>query len=114
VLSPVVAAGAAAARCGRAPVGRPQARQIVEDRSGQLGPDAPVLLVIRLHRVLGPFVKVSSGSVRSLTVDQVWAIEQTLANGRLEGWDPDRADVADLIDQALGRLTLTEYVARGS
>jgi len=37
-----------------------------------------------------------------------------LANGRLEGWDPDRADVADLIDQALGRLTLTEYVARGS
>ena len=49
-----------------------------------------------------------------LTADQVWAIEQTLANGRLEGWDPDRADVADLIDQALGRLTLAEYVARGS
>jgi len=49
-----------------------------------------------------------------LTADQVWAIEQTLANGRLEGWDPDRSDVADLIDQALGRLTLTEYVARGT
>ncbi len=49
-----------------------------------------------------------------LTADQVWAIEQTLANGRLEGWAPDRSDVADLIDQALGRLTLTEYVARGS
>ncbi len=41
-----------------------------------------------------------------LTADQVWAIEQTLANGRLEGWAPDRSDVADLIDQALGRLTL--------
>lgn len=49
-----------------------------------------------------------------LTADQVWAIEQTLANGRLEGWDPDRSDVADLIDQALGRLTLTQYVAGGA
>lgn len=37
----------------------------------------------------------------SLTADQVWAIEQGLANGRLEGWDPDRSDVADLIDQSL-------------
>ena len=33
--------------------------------------------------------------------------------GRLEGWDPDRADAADLINQALGRLTLAEYVGRG-
>lgn len=80
VLSPVVAAGAAAARRGRAPVGHPQVRQIVEDRSGQLARTLPVLLVIRLHRVLGPFVKVASGSVRALTVDQAWAIEQTLSN----------------------------------
>ena len=49
-----------------------------------------------------------------LTDAQVWAIEQTLANGRLEGWNPDRADVVDLIDKALGRLTLAEYVTRGS
>jgi hypothetical protein len=49
-----------------------------------------------------------------LTADQVWAIEQTLANGRLEGWDPDRSDVADLIDYTLGKLTRAEYVSRAS
>lgn len=49
-----------------------------------------------------------------LSAELVWAVEQTLANGRLEGWNPDRCEVADLIDNMLGRLTLTEYVARGS
>jgi len=49
-----------------------------------------------------------------LQASHVWAVEQTLANGRLEGWDPDRSDVADLIGYTLGQLTRTEYVARAS
>jgi len=49
-----------------------------------------------------------------LPAARVRAVEQTLANGRLEGWNPDRETVADLIDYTLGRLTRTEYVARGS
>ncbi len=49
-----------------------------------------------------------------LTATQVWAVEQTLANSRLEGWDPDRSEVADLIDYTLGKLTRAEYVSRAS
>lgn len=49
-----------------------------------------------------------------LSAEQGWAVEQTLANGRLEGWDPDRLEVAELIEHASGRSSLAEYVARGS
>lgn len=49
-----------------------------------------------------------------LSAAQVRAVEQTLANGRLEGWDPGRGDIADLIDYTLGGLTRTECVTRAS
>jgi hypothetical protein len=39
-------------------------------------------------------------------------ISDALANGRLEGWEPEREDVADLIDRELGRIDRSEYVRR--
>ena len=47
-----------------------------------------------------------------LGADQVWAVEQALANGRLEGWQPTREEIADLIAGGLGRLSFEDYLAR--
>jgi Antitoxin VbhA len=39
-------------------------------------------------------------------------ISEVLAKGRLEGWDPGRDEVADLIDHELGRIDAAEYALR--
>jgi Antitoxin VbhA len=39
-------------------------------------------------------------------------ISDVLANGRLEGWEPERDDVADLVDRELGRIDSAEYARR--
>jgi hypothetical protein len=44
--------------------------------------------------------------------EQKQRISDALANNRLEGWEPDRDDVADLIDRELGRIDAAEYVRR--
>ena len=47
-----------------------------------------------------------------LTKRQVFDVEQALANGRLEGWQPSREEIADLVDGALGRLSPEEHLQR--
>ncbi len=44
--------------------------------------------------------------------EQRRAVSQALANSRLEGDDPSRQDVADLVDFTAGKLTFDEYMAR--
>lgn len=44
--------------------------------------------------------------------DQKWSVSQALANGRLEGWEPTREEVADLIDRAREVISADEYRAR--
>lgn len=39
-------------------------------------------------------------------------VSDALASGRLDGWEPERDDVADLIDQELGRIDSAEYLRR--
>lgn len=39
-------------------------------------------------------------------------LSDALAIGRLEGWEPDRDDVADLADRELGRIDAREYARR--
>ncbi|GAA2839260.1 antitoxin VbhA family protein [Kribbella solani] len=39
-------------------------------------------------------------------------VSDALANNRLEGWEPQRDDVADLVDCELGRIDVAEYVRR--
>lgn len=41
------------------------------------------------------------------------AIRQAFAANWHEGWEPNRADVEDLTEQARGRLTDDEYLQRG-
>ena len=48
-----------------------------------------------------------------LTDEQKTAVSQTLANSRLEGDNPTRADVANLVDYAAGLVTFDQYMARG-
>lgn len=47
-----------------------------------------------------------------LNEQQRRGVVQALANGHLEGWRPTRAEVADLVDVELGRITDDEYTAR--
>ncbi|MCD2444362.1 hypothetical protein LQ757_18940 [Agromyces sp. SYSU K20354] len=47
-----------------------------------------------------------------LSTEQRTIVVQTLANQWLEGWEPNRADVADLADFVRGALTEAEYDAR--
>lgn len=42
------------------------------------------------------------------------SVSATLANGRLEGYEPSREAVANVIDAALGRVSYEEYMARVS
>lgn len=48
-----------------------------------------------------------------LTDDQASGITNALANGYLEGWQPTREQVADLIAVELGQISEDEYFARG-
>ena len=47
-----------------------------------------------------------------LDAEQQRAVVQMLAAGWHEGWDPNREDVADLIDYTRGAITMDEYEAR--
>ncbi|MGW7681467.1 antitoxin VbhA family protein [Kribbella sp. NPDC054772] len=40
------------------------------------------------------------------------AVLQSLANAWHEGWEPNREDVANLTDRALGRIDKDEYLRR--
>ena len=44
--------------------------------------------------------------------EQKQRVSDALANNRLEGWEPDRDDVADLADRELGRIDTAEYIRR--
>lgn len=39
-------------------------------------------------------------------------LSAVLANGRLEGWEPTRDEVADLVADALGEISEEEYLRR--
>lgn len=47
-----------------------------------------------------------------LTESQRWSVVQSLAAAWHEGWEPNRADVANLTDYAAGRIDHTEYTRR--
>ncbi|ETD30951.1 hypothetical protein W823_21815 [Williamsia sp. D3] len=48
-----------------------------------------------------------------LTIEQKWSVHNTIANNEMEGWEPTRDNVADLIALTRGDITLEEYVRRG-
>jgi len=47
-----------------------------------------------------------------VTPEQRKAVTSALVAGWHEGWQPNRKDVADLIDYARGAITMDEYKAR--
>ncbi|MEH0111415.1 hypothetical protein V6N00_17045 [Tersicoccus sp. MR15.9] len=47
-----------------------------------------------------------------LTETQRWSVVQSLAAAWHEGWEPNRADVANLTDYAAGRVDHAEYARR--
>lgn len=47
-----------------------------------------------------------------LSVRQQWAVHNTIANHVMEGWEPERADVADLTALERGDIDGEEYVRR--
>ena len=49
-----------------------------------------------------------------LDADQRRAVVRSLAAGWHEGWEPNREDVADLIDYTRGALTFEDYQARSA
>ncbi|MFF0266388.1 hypothetical protein [Kribbella sp. NPDC004536] len=48
----------------------------------------------------------------SLDDDQKQRVSDALSNNRLEGWEPERDDVADLADREAGRIDTAEYIRR--
>lgn len=48
----------------------------------------------------------------SLDDDQKQRVSDALANNQLEGWEPQRDDVADLADREAGRIDTAEYIRR--
>lgn len=44
--------------------------------------------------------------------EQKQRVSDALANNRLEGWEPQRDDVADLVDREAGRIDTAEYIRR--
>lgn len=47
-----------------------------------------------------------------LTETQRWSVAQSLAAAWHEGWEPNRADVANLTEYAGGRIDHAEYIRR--
>jgi hypothetical protein len=47
-----------------------------------------------------------------LSADEVRAVTDAVANNVLEGWQPTRAEIALLCDQAAGRVGFDEYATR--
>ena len=52
--------------------------------------------------------------VDQLDADKRRAVVRSLAAGWHEGWEPNREDVADLIDYTRGALTFEDYQARSA
>lgn len=48
-----------------------------------------------------------------LTIEQKWSVHNTIASNEMEGWEPTRDNVADLIALTRGLITLEEFVRRG-
>jgi hypothetical protein len=48
-----------------------------------------------------------------LTEEANSRIAEILAEGRIEGWEPSREEIADLIAYDLGRISEEEYTRRG-
>ncbi|HZX04103.1 hypothetical protein [Kribbella sp.] len=48
----------------------------------------------------------------SLDDDQKQRVSDALANNQLEGWEPQRDDVADLAAREAGRIDTAEYIRR--
>jgi len=48
----------------------------------------------------------------ALDDDQKQRVSDALSNNRLEGWEPQRDDVADLVDREAGRIDTAEYIRR--
>ena len=48
-----------------------------------------------------------------LTEQQTWNVHNNIANHVMEGWNPDRDDVADLTALTRGDIDRAEYVRRG-
>ena len=48
-----------------------------------------------------------------LTIEQKWSVHNTIASNEMEGWEPTRDNVADLIALTRGLITLDEFVRRG-
>lgn len=48
----------------------------------------------------------------SLTDEQKQRVSDALSNNRLEGWEPQRDDVADLVAREAGRIDTAEYIRR--
>lgn len=48
-----------------------------------------------------------------LTIEQKWSVHNTIASNAMEGWEPTRDNVADLIALTRGAITLEEFVRRG-
>ena len=46
-----------------------------------------------------------------LAADEKWMIEQALADGRLEGWQPSREEVVQLIAAHRGELSEQDFIA---
>lgn len=47
-----------------------------------------------------------------LSIEQRWSVHNTIANGVLEGWTPEPADIADLTALARGDIDGDEAVRR--
>lgn len=47
-----------------------------------------------------------------LSARDKWVVEQSLANGRLEGWQPTREEVADATAYQRGDLTVEQVIDR--
>ena len=48
----------------------------------------------------------------SLDDAQKQRVSDALASNRLQGWEPQRDDVADLADREAGRIDTAEYIRR--
>ena len=48
-----------------------------------------------------------------LTDQQKWNVHNNIASHVMEGWEPTRGNVADLIALTRGLITLEEFVRRG-
>ncbi|AZI59195.1 alpha-mannosidase [Nakamurella antarctica] len=58
------------------------------------------------------YAQIYPDAFESLTPEQCWNVEQTLANHRLEGMNPDHEDVLDLAQFVAGLMTREQHMQR--